>query len=187
MRRYLLDLLREQPEPLFALVDTAQNDRVLELLRTSGAQYESLYEGRQGEELARVAPYLVALSKTAPLLAALVKEGWGTSWSVYVTSLRSFQEVRKHFRQFLLVQTEEGKQLYFRFYDPRVLRVFLPACTDEESVQFFGPIRQMFVEHEEASKVLRFSSAIRTPETIKIGTATFTATKGSNICGESQR
>jgi hypothetical protein len=66
-------------------------------------------------------------------------------------------ELHKHFRKFLLVSTEEGKQLYFRFYDPRVLRIFLPTCNPAQLVEFFGKgIDYIIVEDEDPAFALRF-------------------------------
>jgi len=47
------------------------------------------------------------------------------------------------------VQDAKGKDMYFRFYDPRVLRVFLPTCTPEELSDFFGPIAGFLIESAE--------------------------------------
>lgn len=147
----LLKILREQAEPLFAILDAARDGRVLDLLRNSKEHYESLYEGRQGEDLANFAPYLVELPKDSPLLIALVKEGWGKSWGIYLTCKEPFKEVRKHFRHFLLVETEDGRQLYFRFYDPRVLRSFLPSSTPREAVELFGPVSSFLAEEADSA------------------------------------
>lgn len=155
-------------EHLYALLDAARDDRVLELLRESKERYQSLYESQQGEDLANFAPYLVELPKGSTLLDALIKEGWGKSWGVYLTSPKSFEEVRRHFRHFLIVQTEDGKELYFRFYDPRVFRVFLPTCTQRESLEFFGPVAKMLVEREDALMILKFSFGSGTPQEIEL-------------------
>ena len=64
--------------------------------------------------------------------------------------------MRRHLRHFLEVQLPDGKQVYFRFYDPRVLRVFLPTCTADEINQFFGPIKQYLMEDEKPDKLLQF-------------------------------
>ena len=55
----------------------------------------------------------------------------------------------------------EGKsqKVLFRFYDPRVLRVFLPGCTPKESAQFFGPIKRYFFEGEDPSEVLEYRNS----------------------------
>ena len=115
---------------------------------------QSLYEGPKGEALAQQAPYLVQIPPQSPYLETLVKEGWGKSWGVYLTSPQPFEEVRRHFRRFLLVKTEQGKELYFRFYDPRVLRVFLRTCNGDELTQFFGPIKAYLMEDEDPKTLL---------------------------------
>jgi len=153
----VLEILRKQPEQLFAILDAARKNRVLDLLSKSEEQYQSLYEGKEGEDLANFAPYLVRFSKESKFLVTLIREGWGKSWGLYLTCDRPFEEVRKHFRHFLLVQTEDGKELYFRFYDPRVLRVFLPVCDSQEAVEFFGPIASYLMEDEDFRGLLKFT------------------------------
>jgi pSer/pThr/pTyr-binding forkhead associated (FHA) protein len=147
----VLKQLRSQKEPLFAILDAARDPLILARLMSCQEQYQSLYEGTKGESLAESAPYLVSLPPRSPFLEMLVREGWGNSWGVYLTSLEPFDEVRKHLRRFLTVKTEEGKELLFRYYDPRVLRVFLPTCNPAELKQFFGPIRCFWMEDGDPS------------------------------------
>jgi hypothetical protein len=45
----------------------------------------------------------------------------------------------------------------FRFYDPRVLRRFLPLCTSDELRRFFGPIESFLIETAEADALIRFT------------------------------
>lgn len=150
----LLKILQQQPAQLFAILDAARDDRILDLLRNSGEEYQSLYEGKQGEDLVSFAPYLVRIPGESVLLQHLVKEGWGKSWGIYLTCDKPFQDVRKHFRHFLLIRTEDGKELYFRFYDPRVLRVYLPTCTPEDTTLFWGPVQVYLVESQHSDKLL---------------------------------
>ena len=121
-----------------------------------GAQYESLFEGWSKPQLALFAPYLVSLPPWSKLLGTLVTKGWGKSWGVYLTSHVAFAEVRHHFRHFLMVNMPDGKQVYFRFYDPRVLRVYLPTCTPEEIGYFFGPVSRFATEDEKPETLLEF-------------------------------
>jgi hypothetical protein len=158
LQKQVLEILRKQPEPLFAILDAARNKRVLDLLSKSEEQYQSLYEGQQGEDLANFAPYLVRFSKESKFLITLIREGWGKSWGVYLTCDKPFEEVRKHFRHFLLVQTEDGKELYFRFYDPRVLCAFIPSSTPREVAEFFGPISSYLAEGDDGQKHCVFRS-----------------------------
>ena len=161
----VIEALGTVSEPLFALLDAARSPQVLEALRPSEEQYRSLYEGPQGEELADFAPYLVALPPGSPLRETLVREGWGRSWGVYLTCPLPFAEVRKHFRKFLLVKSQEdGRTLYFRFYDPRVLRLFLPTCNPFETGEFFGPVTEFLMEAADPGSLLRFTPGARGAE-----------------------
>ena len=45
---------------------------------------------------------------------------------------------------------------FLRFYDPRVLRVFLPTNDVEQANQFFGPIRRFLCEDDEGAACLLF-------------------------------
>jgi hypothetical protein len=150
--------LRAQRDPLFAILDAARDPLILARLLDCKEEHESLYEGIEGQKLAAFAPYLVALPPGSKFLETIVRDGWGKSWGVYLTCPKTFKEVRKHLRQFLMVKLEGGEQVYFRFYDPRVLRVFLPTCNQAELMQFFGPVRQWVLEGADASEMLRLSA-----------------------------
>ncbi len=138
----LLSMLRRDFQPLYAILDAARDVKILALLLQYKEEHQSLYEGQEGAELAQVAPYLVKLKKDSALLDTLVREGWGQSWGVYLTTPNEFADVRRHLRHFLEVKLPDGKQVYFRFYDPRVLRTYLPTCTPEETNQFFNRRRK---------------------------------------------
>ncbi len=69
----------------------------------------------------------------------------------------SFGDLHRHFRHFLIVKDESGRKLYFRFYDPRVLRVFLPTCTKTQLREFFGPVEVFVLEDENPTNALVFS------------------------------
>lgn len=153
-----LKALRAEAEPLFVVLDAARERQVLKLLQHAGEEFESLYEGPEGKELAMVAPYLVSLPRDSALLGQIVHGGWGRSWGLFLTSRLSFKDTRRHLRRFLMVQDEAtGKQLYFRFYDPRVLRMFMPTCTREQQTEFFGPLESFLLEGEKG-ELLQFKS-----------------------------
>lgn len=144
--------------PLFAILDAARDPMVLPLLMQSEHEYQSLYEGTKGDALAGVAPYLVKLPPDSTLLSQLVDQGWGNSWGIYLTSDQSFNDVRKHFRKFLMVEMPDGEKVYFRFYDPRVLRDYLPTCSPEQTEKLYGPVRSYYVEDKQPEKLIRFTA-----------------------------
>jgi pSer/pThr/pTyr-binding forkhead associated (FHA) protein len=156
----LVNLLRKDFQPLYAILDGAREPSVLKVLVESGAERQSLFEGAQGAQLAHFAPYLVWLTSDSPLIETLVQQGWGKSWGIFLTCDLPLQELRSHFRHFLTVKTPDG-QAYFRFYDPRVLRLFLPTCLPEEINALFGPVKYYLMEDEKLDVLLRFSNAGR--------------------------
>jgi hypothetical protein len=142
---------------LFAVVDASRGPRPLRLLREAVDEHCSLYDGVKGEALARVAPYLVALRPDSGLLERVVHEGWGSRWAIYFACARPFKDVRRHLRRFLLVEDDvTAEKYYFRFYDPRTLRVFLPSCTPRQSQDFFGEIA-CFLSEGERGDLCRFT------------------------------
>ena len=165
----LLALLRNDYQPVYAILDAARDIRILVLLMQSKEEHQSLYEGVQGAKLSQVAPYLVRLEKDSLLLGSLLLEGWGKSWGVYLTCGTEFSELRRHLRRFLEVQLPDGKQVYFRFYDPRVLRVYLGTCTAGETNQFFGPVKYYLMEAEEPDTLLQFANIGRGTDKKAVG------------------
>lgn len=147
-----LATLDRDPGPLFALVDAARDDRVLELLRQSVQMYRSLYDGVEGETMAEAAPYLVAIPVGSPLRAALVHEGWGRRWLTVLRSQKPLLELRRHLRKFLMAELEGDEDpVYFRFYDPEVLRVYMQSCDAEDRKPWFdGVIEAFHVEDPDA-------------------------------------
>src|SRR5215469_10889290 len=107
--RQVIAMLKDRFQPLYAILDASRDPRVLKLLLESKEQYQSLYQGKSADALVHFAPYLVRLPKGSTLIENLVKNGWGKSWGIYLASDQPFDELRSHFRHFLMVKTEAGK------------------------------------------------------------------------------
>ena len=153
----LQDLLAKDFQPLYALLDASREPSVLKVILESKEEYQSLYEGAPGAQLTHFAPYLVRVPQKSALLDALVHQAWSKSWGVFLTSDTPFKDLRTHFRHFLTVKLPDGQQVYFRYYDPRVLRLFLPTCLPEETNQFFGPVKHFLIEADNPATALHFT------------------------------
>lgn len=84
-------------------------------------------------------PHLIQISE--PMLDWVHETVQGTPWGTFVMSKAAPEALRLHFRRFLLVKLPDGEQWYFRFYDPRLLPVYLSTCNEWELRKFFGPVR----------------------------------------------
>jgi hypothetical protein len=166
-RKRTLQMLSHPGRPLFTLLDTSRDDIAREALAASSLRHEPLFDGQGADQASTRAPILVELGQTdesglgteaKAFLDTLLALGWGKGWGIFCTSGAPFEELLQHFRSFVLVRTREQRPLYFPFYDPRVLRAFLPVCEPQELSAIFGPVASYFVESERPDTMLAFSA-----------------------------
>ncbi|MFO0907105.1 MAG: DUF4123 domain-containing protein [Isosphaeraceae bacterium] len=147
--------------PRYSLLDAARDYMRVGMARQLTPDHANLYLGEKGQRLEHVAPHLFSCDPGGMIehmtLAGLEPDEAG----ILVESEATFPEVFKHFRRFLTaIRGRDGAKVLFRFYDPRVLRAFLPVCTREELDRFFGPINVFLCQGDEPGVVLTFR---RTP------------------------
>ena len=65
--------------------------------------------------------------------------------------------MRRHLGRFIQVEDPGGRSFFFRFYDPSVLPVILPTCTQEELSFLFGPVESFLLETGGGDGILRYS------------------------------
>lgn len=146
-------------EHVFAVLDGARDPRVHAMVTDSPLPHRCLYIGALPTPLARAAPWLVQLMRNASATRSLLTAAWGKSWGVMVRAPVTLPEMHRHLRRFLRVRDERGRTLLFRYYDPRVLRVYLPTCNEAELDQVFGPIESFHMEAEDPARLLSFRRA----------------------------
>jgi hypothetical protein len=140
------------------VLDCARDPAIYRLLLESRLEFLCLYGGQLPRELELAAPHIVELLPGHRFTERLLDEGWGCSWGVFV-AIEDPTALRPHLRRLLKVRDEAGRQLLFRFYDPRVLRAFVPTCRHDELQQLFGPIVAWFAESADGTALLNY----RTP------------------------
>jgi hypothetical protein len=142
---------------LYAVLDGASVPGLLDKFKDHPKEHFSLIPGRMEPDLAAAAPYVVELIPGGKLMDWLVEEGWGKHWGLFVHCKREPLPVRSHFRMLFQVRDPEGKNMYFRFYDPRVMRLYLPTCTAEELATVFGPVSGYLLEGQDPKALLKLS------------------------------
>ena len=157
----LIKYLFSQPETnVFTVLDGASVEHLPQLLWEHKPENICLYRGEQEPDMAAVAPYLVKLEYDHPFTKLVCEQGWGNHWGIFVITPAeiNIRDLRGHFRRFLMVYDPNGKLIYFRYYDPRVLRIYLPTCNSEDIKIVFGPISSYITEDKDSSMLLRFTS-----------------------------
>lgn len=160
--------LRSADEPLWCVADAARDPRVLALLRQHGGRFQTLYEGLTATLSGEYGPFLCEIPHRGPLLAELLAQGWGNCWAIYLHARCDFAKLRRHLRKYVLVELPGRRQAFFRFFDPVVLRMFLPTCTDDEYVRFFGPITRFLAEAEDPAELIEFLPGHREPNLLSV-------------------
>jgi len=147
-------LLTEEGEELCVLLDGASVPGLLARFESDPAlEAECLLRGELEPGMAEVAPYLVRLDPESDFAQWVVGTGWGHHWGTFVTSRQGFINLRNHLRALTLIYKRNGTPLYFRYYDPRVLRIFLPTCSAAQLKQMFGPVDAFLAENEAGDAV----------------------------------
>jgi hypothetical protein len=102
-----------------------------------------------------VSPYLFSLNPD--FNKWVIQNGWGKSWGIFIDSKILFDALFHHFQKLTTIKTVRREESYFRFFDPRVLRIFLPICDSFQLKEFFGPVNKIICEDEYPAFALLFS------------------------------
>jgi hypothetical protein len=158
----------------WAILDGARDERIVKAVDRSYQDQCCLFAGNISPQLRSVAPHLVRFDRGDDLSDYVLENGWGNAWGVFFSSGASLETLRKHFRRYLRVSDEGGKTLIFRFYDPRVLSVYLPTCNNEELTTMFSPLDRFVLEAGKGAEAVeyRFSG-------VKLKTRSFYLDAGS--------
>jgi hypothetical protein len=139
------------------IVDAARDRRLYGLvLDCFYSRHTCLFAGALTPEIQVVAPYLLQLECDDPKTNRLIRYAWGNNWGVFLHCDTRLETLKRHLRTLLTVRDERGNRLLFRYYDPRVLRIYLPTCTTEELKTIFGPIDCFSMEEELPDTLLEF-------------------------------
>lgn len=135
----LRSICRDSKKNLYAILDACDEPRVPAKVHELGTDKAvSLYRGTAQQDYWAIAPYLAIVNED--LLNWIVESLWDDPWGIFTVSELSLQEVRKHFRRFLMVEDPDGNDLYFRLYDPRVFTSVIPSLTKPQTEDLFGGI-----------------------------------------------
>lgn len=141
---------------VWALLDSARDPAIYRLLLESRLEFLGLYRPPVAPVLERVSPQMIELLPGHRFAARLLDAAWGRSWGIFIT-IDDASNLRHHLRKLLKVRDPRGRTLLFRYYDPRVLRTYLPTCRVDELEQVFGPIDAIVAEGEGGEVALRYT------------------------------
>lgn len=131
-------------ERWFALLDACDAPWVPVIASQAGpAAATCLYDGAAADDFWDTAPYLTCLGSNC--LGGIREKLWTMPWGWFLQADCDLADLKHHFKRLVYVRLEDGPEVLFRFYDPRVLPDLLLAMDPVERASFFGPIRSIAV------------------------------------------
>ncbi len=130
----------------YIVFDAAKMNSQIEVAKRFNQKFMCLYKGEAEEKLSTVAPWLFTYPKPSMFSDWYLARSGQQHWGIIVETQKDFKTVYLHLKKFLMVKTEAGKKMYFRFYDPRVLPTFLETSDEAQLKAFFGPIDKYILE-----------------------------------------
>jgi hypothetical protein len=142
---------------VWMIVDSARDRRIFGLLlECFYSSLSSLFAMPLPPQLESVAPYLVPLDRDDRKTRKFLSNAWGNNWGIFLGCDTSQERLRRHLRTFVSVRDPRGRRLLFRYYDPRILRTYLPTCTTDELEYLFGPVECFWIESKNPEHLLEF-------------------------------
>ena len=152
----LKELLFGQPEDgpkmrTYLIVDATLRKNITGVLDLDSIDVpvQCLFKGATAEEMKESAPYLIDMTlpdgagedhaEIPTFHRDFFRKHWGQNTGIFVRTTALMDEVWGHFRKFTRIRVEEdGRWVYFRFADPRILSAFVEALHENDMHQFLG-------------------------------------------------
>lgn len=143
-------------ERLYGVVDAARDAELLYEARILFEQpTRTLFEGPLAASLDYVAPHVVPTDPDGGYMECWIRR-LGRSAGILLVTSADLDALRAHLRSIFVVRDGAGEEFFFRYYDPRVLRDYLPTCTPKELEEFFGPVRCAIAENKAADAYVAY-------------------------------
>ncbi len=146
-------------QKMYAIVDGSRQPMIIPVaLEAMASRVSCLYSGGALSELGDNAAWVVELLPGESTLRWLLEHGFEKRWFIFASSDLVLESFVRHLKKFTVVKNERGETLFFRFYDPHVLRQYLPMFSDQQRVSFFKNVTKVFFEDTtQRSKIVQFS------------------------------
>lgn len=144
--------------PAYMLVDAARHHLIHPKIVQSGRRDTCLHESSCAPDIEEVGAHLIELEQGDALSEWLIEQAPDKSWGIFIRSGSDNEYVKSQLRELLQAELPDGRVVWFRYYDPRVLMPFLGGCGSVELKMIFDQIEQIVVAEEGQVQVLSYSS-----------------------------
>lgn len=137
----------EAPTHVYAVVDASRQPMMIPAALDAMASRNScLYSGEALREFGDNAAWVAELLPTESTLGWLLEQGFGKRWMIFATSKLELAAFIRHLKKFTMASNDDGRTVFFRFYDPQVLRQYLAVLNDRQKASFFEGVEHIMLE-----------------------------------------
>ncbi len=133
-----------------AASESIEIDDLIQAYGPSVCILKSNYDG----QFVDVGPHL--FGSTEKLDELMLNEKWGKGSYTLVSFTKDKQNLIQILKNNSEIVTEQDEVMFFRYYDPRILRIFLPIFDKQQLKEFFGTISEFMCEDEDPGYGLIF-------------------------------
>ncbi|QRN55030.1 DUF4123 domain-containing protein [Dyella caseinilytica] len=130
----------------YLLLDSSQQMRFFNRLEHWGMPYESLFQGHTEESLPELAPLLIDITRhnddSQRLHDEIIRIGQKKPCLSKLAASAPLMTMAEHLRQFHLVHMPNGRTMLMRWYDTRILPVWLDILSPDQRAFFTQHIVQ---------------------------------------------
>lgn len=145
----------------YLLLDGARTPDLPGALEDIGARFECLFAGALDPAVAATAPYVVDLGATPAAFDFAASSGLDRTGLLFAVSKLDLYGLRRHLRRLALAELPDGRVTFFRYYDPRALKLVLEVATPEQEAQIFGAAGEVrFLILDEAGRPMRLGPRV---------------------------
>jgi len=125
----------------YLLLDAALIDSLpIRLSELGCSTFHPLYQQTAYHTLVAVGPVLVPVIPNSPLARTFTRE-WSETAGIWLESEADEVVVLQHLRSLIHARVEGDVTVFFRYYDPRITRLWLTDLLPSERDGLMGPIR----------------------------------------------
>ncbi|MBU3056395.1 DUF4123 domain-containing protein [Pseudomonas indica] len=130
----------------YLLLDGAQIDDLVPLIYRlqDSPSVHALYQHTAYAEWADSGPFLIRIEPGEPL-ARHFEQHWQAAEGIRLESAAEPGVLAEHLRSLVHARVEGGEVLLFRFYDPRILPLWLETLSPEARDQALGPVAHVYL------------------------------------------
>ncbi|PXF64393.1 DUF4123 domain-containing protein [Kangiella spongicola] len=143
----------------YAIIDAAKKGSIPYFLEGMKATFASLLQGDDAKKLAEVAPYIVLLEKGSDVSQWYMEKLYGNSVGFALKTNLGIEGLIQFWARKVKTRipgTEEKG--FFRYYDPSVLREYLPILEeDNELIEFMGTTNSILVEAQKPEQLFVYT------------------------------